>query len=88
VFKKIGALILSRFAFDGGRAVQPRLAAIAVLGGIGGDARKPLPADVPLGQFEQRRSRHVFTDNSIDHSYYEVATYFILANALASGGVR
>lgn len=87
VFRKIGARFLSSFAFEGGRAVQPLLAAIAVLGGIGGDRRKPLPADVPLGHLERRRSRYVFTDNSIDRPYYELATYFILANALASGGV-
>ncbi|WP_234936541.1 DUF4158 domain-containing protein (plasmid) [Sinorhizobium medicae] len=87
VFRKIGARFLSSFAFEGGRAVQPLLAAIAVLGGIGGDRRKPLPADVPLGNIERRWSRYVFTDNSIDRSYYELATYFILANALASGGV-
>ncbi|WP_339151157.1 hypothetical protein J4T87_0023955 (plasmid) [Rhizobium sp. T1473] len=87
VFRKIGARFLSSFAFEGGRAVQPLLAAIAVFGGIGGDRRKPLPADVPLGHLERRWSRYVFTDNSIDRSYYELATYFILANALASGGV-
>ncbi|UWU19397.1 Tn3 family transposase [Rhizobium sullae] len=87
VFRKIGARFLSSFAFEGGRAMQPLLAAIAVLGGIGGDRRKPLPADVPLGHIERRWSRYVFTDNSIDRSYYELATYFILANALASGGV-
>ncbi len=85
VFKKIGARFLSSFAFEGGRAVQPLLAAIALLGGIGGDRRKPLPADVPLGHLERRWSRYVFTDNSIDRSYYELATYFILANARASG---
>ncbi|MUZ75403.1 hypothetical protein GOZ90_22240 [Agrobacterium vitis] len=73
VFKKIGARFLSSFAFEGGRAVQPLLAAIAVLGGIGGDRRKPLPADVPLGHLERRWSRHVFTDNSINRSYYELA---------------
>nr|WP_225040650.1 Tn3 family transposase [Rhizobium sp. T1473]MCA0807224.1 Tn3 family transposase [Rhizobium sp. T1473] len=54
---------------------------------MGGDHRKPLPADVPLGHLERRWSRYVFTDNSIDRSFSELATYFILANALASGGV-
>lgn len=87
VFRKIGTRFLSSFAFEGGRAVQPLLAAIAVLRGIGGDRRKPLPADVPLGHLERRWSRHVFPDNSIDRSYYELATYFILTDALASGGV-
>lgn len=87
VFRRIGTRFLSSFAFEGGRAVQPLLAAIAVLRGIGGDRRKPLPADVPLAHLERRWSRHVFPDNSIDRSYYELATYFILANALASGGV-
>jgi hypothetical protein len=31
--------------------------------------------------------RHVFKDGAIDRTYYELATYFTLASALASGDV-
>jgi hypothetical protein len=43
VFKKIGARFLSSFAFEGRRAVQPLLAVIAVLGGIGDRRNRYLP---------------------------------------------
>ncbi|WP_331377046.1 Tn3 family transposase [Sinorhizobium chiapasense] len=87
VFKRIGARFLASFTFEGGRASQPLLAAITVLSGLGGDWRRPLPTNVPLGHIERRWLRHVFKDASIDRTYYELATYFTLANALASGGV-
>lgn len=87
VFKQIGARFLASFAFEGGRAAQPLLDAVAVLRSLGGDWRKSLPVDVPLGHIERRWLRHVFNDGPIDRTYYELATYFTLSSALASGDV-
>jgi TnpA family transposase len=87
VFKQIGARFLANFTFQGRRASQPLLAAMAVLSDLGGDWRKPLPANLPLAHIERRWYRHVFQNGSIDRTYYELATFFTLANALASGDV-
>ena len=87
VFKQIGARFLASFTFEGQRASRSLLDAVAVLRDHGGDGRKPLPADLPLGHIERRWHRHVFDNGSINRTYYELATFFALASALASGDV-
>jgi hypothetical protein len=87
VFKQIGARLLESFTFEGRRASQPLLSAATILRDLGGDWRKSLPANSPLGHIERRWYRHVFKDGSVDRTYYELATCFALANALASGDV-
>jgi TnpA family transposase len=87
VFKQIGARFLASFTFEGRRASQPLLSAAIILRDLGGDWRKSLPANLPLGHIERRWYRHVFKDGSVDRTYYELATFFALANALASGDV-
>ncbi|MDI6029359.1 hypothetical protein QBK99_24695 [Corticibacterium sp. UT-5YL-CI-8] len=87
VFRQIGSRFLSSFAFEGNRAAKPLLDAVAVLAKIGGDKRRRLPETIPLAHIERRWRRHVFTNGSIDRTCYELATYFGLANALASGSV-
>jgi TnpA family transposase len=56
-----------------------------VLVDLGGDWRKPLPADLPLGHVERRWHRHVVMNKQVDRTCWELATYFALADALASG---
>ena len=85
VFRQIGSRFLSSFAFEGSRVAKPLLDAVAVLAEIGGDKRRRLPDTLPLAHIERRWRRHVFTNGSIDRTCYELATYFGLANALASG---
>lgn len=85
VFRQIGSRFLSSFAFEGSRVAKPLLDAVAVLAEIGGDKRRRMPDSLPLAHIERRWRRHVFTNGSIDRTYYELATYFGVANALASG---
>ncbi len=87
VFKQIGTRFLVSFTFEGRRASQPLLSAATILRDLGGDRRKSLPANLPLGHIERRWYRHVFKDGPVDRTYYELATFFALANALASGDV-
>lgn len=54
VFKQTGPRFLASFTFEGGRVSAPLLAAIGVLRGLGGDRRRALPANLPLGHVEGR----------------------------------
>jgi hypothetical protein len=54
VFKQIGARFLASFTFEGRRASQPLLSAAIILRDLGGDWRKSLPANLPLGHIERR----------------------------------
>ena len=85
VFKQIGPRFLSTFLFEGRAPTEPLRDALAVLSELGSDWRKPLPKEVPLGHIERRWRRHVLIDGGIDRTYWELATYFALADALASG---
>ena len=87
VFRQIGSRFLSSFALEGNRAAKPLLDAVAILAEIGGDKRRRLPETIPLAHIERRWRRHVFTNGSVDRTCYELATYFGLASALASGSV-
>ena len=51
------------------------------------DWRKPLPANLPLGHVERRWRPHVVVRDGIDRTYWELATYFALSDALASGDI-
>ena len=87
VFKQVGPRFLASFTFEGRRASAPLLTAVTILRDLGGDWRKPLPATLPLGHIEGRWRHHVIAKGGIDRTYYELATFFALADALASGDV-
>jgi hypothetical protein len=87
VFKQTGPRFLASFTFEGGRASAPLLAAIGVLRGLGGDRRRALPANLPLGHVEGRWRHHVGGRDGTDRTYYELATFFALSDALVSGDV-
>src|SRR3546814_9947673 len=55
---------------------------------LAGDWRKALPADIPFGHIELRWHRHVMNGGKIDRTYWELATYFGVSSALASGDLR
>lgn len=87
IFKQVGHRFLGSLAFEGRRATAPLRQAMHVLVDLDGDWRRSLPADLPLGHVERRWQRHVFVKSGIDRAYWELATYFELAEALASGDV-
>ena len=87
VFKQVGARFLGTFVFEGRASSAPLCTAMAVLNDLGGDWRKPLPAEIPLGHIERRWHRHMIADGRVDRTYWELATYFALASALASGDI-
>ena len=84
-FKQVGTRFLSSFVVEGRRATAALQAAMNILVELRGNWRKSLPADIPLGHIERRWHRHLFTDGKIDRIYWELATYFAVASALASG---
>lgn len=86
-FKRAGPLFLRSFDFHGRAGTQALRSAITILAGLDGDGRKTLPANVPLGHVERRWQRHVVVDGKIDRTYWEMATYSALANALAAGDI-
>src|SRR3546814_8884563 len=65
--------------------VQTCALPIYVLIELAGDWRKALPADIPFGHIELRWHRHVMNGGKIDRTYWELATYFGVSSALASG---
>jgi TnpA family transposase len=85
IFKQVGPRFLESFVFEGRRATTALQTAMDILIQLGGNWRKPLPVDIPLGHIERRWHRHLFADGKIDRTYWELATYFAVANALASG---
>ena len=85
VFKQVGHRFLAAFTFEGRASTAPLRAAMAVLVALGGDGRKALPADVPLGHLERRWHRHVIVEDKLDRTYWELATYFAVASGLAAG---
>lgn len=87
VFKQVGSRFLASFQFEGRTGSRPLLAAAAILRDLGGDWRKPLPPDLPLGHIEGRWHRYVVVKKEVDRTYWELATFFALADALASGDV-
>lgn len=86
-FKQAGPRFLSTLVFEGRASTGPLRQAVAVLAELGGNRRRPLPADLPLGHVERRWQRHVVVKGGIDRTYWELATYFALAEALASGDI-
>lgn len=87
VFKQVGGRFLASFAFEGRASTMPLRAACDELVTLGGDWRKPLPANLPLGHVERRWRPHVLVRDGIDRTYWELATYFALSDALASGDI-
>ena len=87
VFKQVGSSFLASFAFEGRASTASLRTACSVLVAIGGDWRKPLPRDLPLGHIERRWRPHVIGHEGIDRAYWELATYFALSDALASGDI-
>lgn len=87
VFKQVGCRFLASLAFEGRASTAPLRSACAALAALGGDWRRPLPADLPLGHIERRWRRHVFGQGGVDRTYWELATYFALSDALASGDI-
>ncbi|MBB4642569.1 DUF4158 domain-containing protein [Rhizorhapis suberifaciens] len=85
IFKQVGTRFLASFVFEGRRATRDLQTALGILIQLGGNWRKPLPVDIPLGHIERRWQRHLFADGKIDRTYWELATYFAVASALASG---
>jgi hypothetical protein len=85
VFKQVGSRFLATFAFEGRKLMAVLQTAMGILVGMGGSWRKPLPVDVPLGHIERRWQRHLIADGKIDRTYWELATYFAVSSALASG---
>ena len=87
VFKLIGSRFLNSFVFEGRSSTATLRAALDILVALGGDWRKSLPAQLPLGHIERRWHRHVVSRGGIDWTYWELATYFALADALAAGEI-
>ena len=87
LFKQVGSRFLATFTFEGRNATAALRTAMAVLVELGSNWRKPLPADVPLGHIERRWHRQLFADGKIDRTYWELATYFSVSSALASGDI-
>jgi TnpA family transposase len=87
VFKQVGSRFLASFAFEGRASTAPLRAACEALVTLGGDWRKPLPSSLPLSHIERRWRPHVVGPDGIDRTYWELATYFGLADALASGDI-
>ena len=87
VFKQVGSRFLATFTFEGRNATAALRTAMAVLVELGSNWRKLLPADVPLGHIERRWHRQLFADGKIDRTYWELATYFAVSSALASGDI-
>jgi TnpA family transposase len=87
VFKQVGSRFLASFAFEGRASTAPLRSACETLIMLGGDWRRPLPADLPLGHIERRWRRHVIGQEGVDRTYWELATYFALSDALASGDI-
>lgn len=85
VFKKVGHRFLVTFRFEGRSSTGTLRTAINVLIELAGDWRKALPADMPLGHTELRWHRHIVNGGKIDRTYWELATYFGISSALASG---
>jgi hypothetical protein len=87
IFRLLGPRLLDRIELRGGPATGPLLRASSILRELGGDGRRSLPADAPIGHIEPRWRKHVFRGSAIDRAYYELATYFALASALGCGEV-
>ena len=87
VFKQIGARFLTTFIFDGRSATGPLRTAMGILIDLGGDWRKGLPEELPMGHVELRWHRHVVQGGKIDRTYWELATFFAVSSALASGNL-
>jgi TnpA family transposase len=87
VFKRVGSRFLASFTFEGRASTAPLRAACEALVALGGDWRKPLPENLPLGHIERRWRPHVIGRDGVDRTYWELATYFALSDALASGDI-
>ena len=87
VFKAIGPRLLNAVTFQSRASAAPLLDALAIIKGLGGDTRKPLPDKVPETIVERSWRPHVFKDGGVDRQYYELAAYFALGTALRAGDV-
>ncbi len=86
-FKRAGPRFLKAFTFEGRKGTAPLRAAMAILAELDGDWRTALPDGLPLGHIERRWQRYVVTDDKIDRTHWELATYSALAGALAAGDI-
>ena len=85
VFKQVGHRFLASFTFEGRTATGPLRTAMNILIELSGNWRKSLPPDIPLSHIDLRWHRHVVSGGKIDRTYWELATYFGVSSALASG---
>src|SRR3546814_4226017 len=85
VFKQVCDRFLTTFTFNDLAATGTLRTAMNVVIKLAGDWRKALPADIPFGHIELRWHRHVMNGGKIDRTYWELATYFGVSSALASG---
>lgn len=84
-FKRTGPRFLASFDFRSQNAGSALRQAMMVVIEHGGDRRRPLPNPLPLDHIEKRWRPHVVTPAGIDRTYWELATYFAVADALTSG---
>lgn len=84
-FRQVGPRFLASFPFQGHPPTAALRAALRLLAAVGGDGRRPLPADAPLAHLRHRWRRHVVAGTGLDRTYWELGTYFAVADALASG---
>lgn len=86
-FKRLGPLFLKAIALEGRASTRGLRDALAILAALEGDWRRPLPDNVPVGHIERRWRPHVFSEGGINRTFWELATYFALSSALASGDI-
>jgi TnpA family transposase len=86
-FKQVGHRFLASFAWEGRAGSKPLVRAMAALAASRGDHRCTLAPDLPLAHVEHRFRRHVLVGGKVDRVYWELATYFALADALAAGDI-
>jgi TnpA family transposase len=86
-FKRPGPRFLRTFAFEGRKGTATLRSAMMILAELDGDWRTPLPEKLPLGHIERRWSRYVVENGVIDRTHWEMATYSVLASALAAGDI-
>ena len=84
-FKRIGPRFLASFDFRSQEAGSPLRQAMMIVIEHGGDRRHSLPDPLPLDHIAKRWRSHVVKPDGIDRTYWELATYFSVADALASG---
>ena len=68
-------------------AAQGVLEAINVIRGMNTDSARKVPANAPTAFIKPRWKSLVFTDDGIDHRFYEICALSELKNSLRSGDI-